>query len=181
MNTIAFTFEELTVGAVKVNQLNEIAALDSGSGSINRIESCYFSPHVTGSIVDNDSHQPTGQCRKFTLDIGGIEWSLTAEHAISGDVVTYEAYSLTPKTYIDAYGKLHLGDEVEDGDRLTVTLKLVNKNPSGSGYELVASNPFVLFFEAEANDPVGNFNAVDGLPYIAYQSFDTFTPASGVA
>lgn len=184
MNTLVFTFEELSIAGNYISHSNEISAMDEAP-TVNHFQrirqNCYFNAYVTGSILPEDAVLPTEECGKFTLDIGGIEWSVTAQHAIPGDEVTYEAYPLTPKTYIDAYGKLHIGDEVQNGDRLTVTAKLVNRNPSGSGYELTSGNSIIL--EATFNDGefLGNFNSAEELPYIAYQPFDTPTPASGIA
>lgn len=185
MDTLVFTFEGLSISGNYISSFNNISAMDEAPtvNYFNRIgENCYFSAQVSGSILPNGSETPTEECGRFTLDIGGIEWSVTAEHAVSsGDEVTFEAYPLTPKTYIDAYGKLHIGDEVQNGDRLTITAKLINRNPSGNGYELTSGNSIILGANFINSDMLGNFNSAEHLPYIAYQPFDTPTPASGNA
>ena len=184
MDTLIFTFEELSISGNYIDSHNAISVMDDAPtlNHFHRIrENCYFTAYVSGSILPDGSETPTEECGRFTLDIGGIEWNITAQHAIPGDIVTYEAYQLTPKTYIDAYGKLHIGDEVQNGDLLTVTAKLVNRNPSSSGYELTSGNSIILEADFLNFEYLGNFNSAEGLPYIVYQPFDTPTPASGIA
>lgn len=106
---------------------------------------------------------------------GGIEWSVTC--VIPGGDDPDTPVALSPKTYVDAYGKLHLGDEVEVGMVITVNAKLVNRNPSGSGYTIDADAPVTITLK-EA-DGFGNFNHAERYPYIIYQSVDSATPASG--
>lgn len=139
---------------------------DAIDASIN--SRVYIRPFVTGARKVNNANSL--DYPKIGFSFGGIEWSVTAE--IGGDPV-----ALSPKTYVDAYGMLHLGDEVEVGMELTVDAKLVNPNPSGAGYEISASAPVVItIVDAEA---FGNFNHAERFPYIAYQDIDSPTPASG--
>ena len=117
----------------------------------------------------------TAEYPKIGFFFGGIEWSVTC--VIPGGDDPDTPVALSPKTYVDAYGKLHLGDEVEVGMVLTVNAKLVNCNPSGAGYEISASDPVVITFSAA--EAFGNFNHAERFPYIVYKDTDTPTPASG--
>ena len=113
---------------------------------------------------------------KIGFNFGGIEWSVTC--MIPGGVDTPAVpVALSPKTYVDAYGKLHLGDEIEVGMVLTVNAKLVNRNPSGAGYELTASTPVTITIVP--TEGFGNANHAERFPYITYQDLDSPTPASG--
>lgn len=113
---------------------------------------------------------------KIGFGFGGIEWSVTC--VIPGGDDPDTPVALSPKTYVDAYGRLHLGDEVEVGMVLTINAKLVSPNPSGSGYEIAAFEPVTITI-TENETYFGNFNHVERFPYLIYQDGDTRTPASG--
>lgn len=185
MDTLVFTFEELAISGIRVDSYNQITEITEAPGINNfgrGYDNYYFIPSVGGTVLPNGSETATEECARFTLDIGGIEWSVTAVHVDnSGNNPVETPYELSPRTYIDAYGKLHIGDEIQDGDKLTVTAKLVNRNPSGSGYELTSGNSIILVADFHSNSGLGNFNAAENVPYIAYQRGDSLTPASGRA
>ena len=179
MDTIVFTFTELYIEGGKILRYNLPSPLDPDSPNpFDRNTAIYFQPFVDGTIeVDGET---TEECRKFTLNIGGIEWIVTAAHVdSSGDEPVETPYQLSARTYVDAYGKLHVGDEVENDDKIFVTAKLVNRNPSGSGYELVAENTITLQANFDEIPLFGNFNDAETMPYIAYQYGDSLTPAAG--
>lgn len=181
MDTIVFAFTELTIDGIKILPYNPPSALDPNApNAFDRKTAIYFQPSVNGTIEAEGEISATDNCRKFTLQIGGIEWIVTAVHVdSSGDVPVETPYRLSPRTYVDAYGKFHCGDEVENGDMISVTAKLVNRNPSGSGYELVAENTIALLANFNEQPLFGNFNDAENMPYITYQSGDSLTPASG--
>ncbi len=181
MDTIAFAFTELHIDGIKIPPYNPPSALDPDApNTFDRKTAIYFQPYVDGTIEADGEISATDNCRRFTLQIGGIEWNVTAVHVdSSGDTPVETPYRLSPRTYVDAYGKFHCGDEVKNGDRISVTAKLVNRNPSGSGYELVAENTIALLANFNEQPLFGNFNDAENMPYITYQAGDSLTPASG--
>lgn len=170
MDTLVITPNQLVIAGsvVGVDLMNYDL---SGSCPLNA--SVYFRAGVFGTRTVN-SVESTDYPR-IGFGFGGIEWSVTC--AIPGGDDPDTPVALSPKTYIDAYGKLHLGDEVQVGMEITVNAKLVNRNPSGSGYLIDADDPIV--FEITDNEGFGNFNHAERFPYIIYQNTDTPTPASG--
>lgn len=132
----------------------------------------WFQAGVSGTRQVNNA--ASTDYERIGFNFGGIEWNISVEDSGPETPVPIQ---LTPRTYIDAYGVLHLGPEVKGAEILiTVTAKLVSPNPSGSGYEL-NSSPVVIALTAPVN--FGNNNNAERQPYITYQEFTSQTPASG--
>lgn len=176
MDTLVVTPTDFTINAQYMNY-------DGGmviSEGTNQFEvpanaRVYFMSYVNGTRKINNAS--TAKYERIGFNFGGIEWSITAGVAIAPDADPVPI-PLTPKTYIDAYGVLHLGPEVErDGVIiLTVMAKLTSPNPSGSGYEIDSNS---LEISLVPPTGFGNANDAERAPYIVYRPIDTPTPASG--
>lgn len=165
MDTVTVNITGLNLQGNIITEEGLVTPIDtSNTQPVDKRWNVYIKANITGTVSNASEH------KRITTQIGGIEWKVTATR--DGNPLP-----LTPHTYVDAYGKLHLGDDIELEDVISVGARLVNANPSGSGYEITSASVLVFKISDEAMD--GNFNAAENLPYITYQLGDSQTPASG--
>lgn len=132
----------------------------------------YIRCDISGTKTVNGN--ATTKYNRIGFNFGGIEWKLTAQDT-TGDVPV--PVPLSNKTYVDSYGKLHLGPEIEAGVEITIGARIVSPNPSGNGYTIDANSTSIKFGSISR---VGNANANEYAPYITYQAGDARTLASGM-
>ena len=79
---------------------------------------------LTGTFVDGDGNTVLGTGKGVKL----APESVTYEVGVTRDGAAVDSY----RTYVDEYGVLHLGEDLEVGDVVTVTCTSTYVNPSGS-------------------------------------------------
>lgn len=173
MDTLVITPNRLTIGAYTMT-FDGFPGEPSGALTVPINYPVWLTANISGTrTVSGDA---SALYPKIGFEFGGIEWDVTCAIPGANDDPDTPV-PLTPKTYIDSYNRLHIGDEVEVGMVLTINARMVSPNPSGAGYALDAYGAITVTF-TNANN-FGNNNNAERQPYTAYFKFDPPTPASG--
>lgn len=100
----------------------------------------------------------------------------TADYSITAVDDDDNPIELSDKTYIDAYGRLHIGPEVKVGTILVITSVYWPIDPStGDGFSLTGGCTVTIIEPAT----YGNQNSINEWPYLQYMPLPLTSPASG--
>lgn len=168
MDVLEISLEELTTIVSYMGADGNAVSSDTADIPVNYPGVVLITTLLGGTrVIDNDD----------TVEYPRIGfYPQTADYSITAVDVDENPVELSEKTYIDAYGRLHLGPEVKMGMLLTITSKYWAINPStGDGWDLTGTC-YINFVEPEV---YGNQNAVNEWPYLFYIPVTMAAPASG--
>ena len=130
---ILFTTESGTSVPTVTQALTAITASIADStpapGDITQV-----SVALTGTLTTGVNTSYAGDAIELAPEAAIYDVSVTRSTTVGtgNDAVTTTEAVNSPRTYIDRYGKLHVGEELQNGDVITVVATSTYINPSGS-------------------------------------------------